>query len=109
MAEKYPIPMTDEFLDELYRATTRPHHIRIKAVDVSKTPFRTHEGHEFLVMLFSLTNAPATFQSLMNEVFEPFLRKFVLVFFDDTLSAATLNKVILHMSPQYCKHCENIN
>lgn len=51
-----------------------------------KSAFKTHFGQfQFRVMPFGLSEAPATFQCIMNFIFSGCTKKFVLVFMDDIL------------------------
>lgn len=90
--DHFLIPTVEELLDELTGAKifckldlrTGYHQVRVHPGVVEKTTF--DDGHfEFLIMPFSLTNAPSTFQSLMNSTFRQVLCEFVLNFFDDIL------------------------
>jgi hypothetical protein len=90
--DKFLITMVEELLDEL-RGTSFftkldlrscYHQVLMHLDDVEKTTFHKDQGlFEFLVKPFDLTNAPATFQALMNEVLQSFQRQFVLIFFND--------------------------
>nr|GEZ96583.1 retrotransposon protein, putative, Ty3-gypsy subclass [Tanacetum cinerariifolium] len=91
---RYPLPRIDDLFDQLQGPSVYSkidprsgyHQLRVREKDIPKTTFRTRYGHyEFQVMLFGLTNAPAVFIDLMNQVCKPYLDKFMIVFIDDIL------------------------
>jgi hypothetical protein len=92
--DKYPLPRIEDLFDQLRGANVFSkidlrsgyHQLRIRPSDIPKTSFITKYGlYEFTVMSFGLTNAPAYFMYLMNNVFMDYLDKFMVVFIDDNL------------------------
>ncbi|KAJ1039706.1 hypothetical protein NDA10_003202 [Ustilago hordei] len=60
--------------------------IRIAKGDEWKTAFGTQLGlYEYLVMPFGLANAPAHFQSFINDIFRDIIGIYVVVYLDDFL------------------------
>ena len=90
----YPLPQIDDLFDRLAGAKHFSkinlrlgyHQIWIAQGDKEKTACRTRYGSfEFLVMPFGLCNAPATFTTLINNVFHEYLDDFVIIYIDDIL------------------------
>uniref|UniRef100_A0A3B1IV37 Gypsy retrotransposon integrase-like protein 1 n=1 Tax=Astyanax mexicanus TaxID=7994 RepID=A0A3B1IV37_ASTMX len=90
----YPLPLIPSALEQLRTASyftkldlrSAYNLIRIREGDEWKTAFTTTNGHyEYQVMSYGLANAPAVFQSFMNDVFRDMIGKYVTLFIDDIL------------------------
>ena len=74
--------------------------MRIKGGDKWKTTFWTRYGHsEYQVMLFRLSNIPASFQNYINKILPEKLNIFVIIYLDDTL---------IYTEDQGCGHVEAV-
>lgn len=80
----YPLPLTDELINKwngckyfsALDVRNGYYNIRIREGDEWKTAFITNRGlYESLVMTFGLTNAPATFQTMMDSIFVVYIRR----------------------------------
>ena len=88
---RYPLPLIGELLDRIGRArqftqlnlTSAYYQMRIRKKDKWKTVFRTRYGHfEYQLMLFGLTNAPASFQGYTIKIFAENFNIFVIMYLD---------------------------
>ena len=92
---KYPLPLISELINKLQGARYFTkldvrwgfNNVRVKEGDEWKAAFRTNRGlFEPLVMFFGLTNSPATFQTMMDSIFEELISEgVVVVYLDDIL------------------------
>jgi len=92
---KYPLSLISELVSQLCGARYFTkldvrwgfNNVHIKPRDEWKAAFRTNRGlFEPLVMLFGMTNSPATFQTMMNDIFQNLIAEgIVVVYLDDIL------------------------
>jgi hypothetical protein len=90
----YPLPLISNLINRLWDAryfTKLDVHwgynnVRIKEGDEWKAAFCTNRGlFELLVMFFSLTNSPATFQTMMNDIFQDLISEGVICAYLDNM------------------------
>jgi len=91
----YPLPLIMELVDNMgsKQVFTKMdlwwgyNNVRIKEGDKWKAAFTTHVGSfESVVMFFGITNLPATFQAMMNEILRDMINEGkVAAFVDDVL------------------------
>lgn len=129
-----PLPLIHEILDRLSSAKVFTkidlkdayYRLRIRDGDEWKTAFRTKYGHfEYMVLPMGLSNAPATFQSYINQALTGLVDVTCIVYLDDILiytkdeesHAAAVKEVLqrledwgLYANPEKCAfHTQTID
>ncbi|XP_019238284.1 PREDICTED: uncharacterized protein LOC109218379 [Nicotiana attenuata] len=103
---KYPIPLTADLFDRLGQAKVFSkmdlgkgyYQVRIAEGDEPKTTCVTRYGaFEWLVMPFVLTDAPATFSTLMHKLFHPVLDQFVVIYLDIVIYSSCMEEHLEHL------------
>jgi hypothetical protein len=79
--------------------------IQIKPGDEWKMVFKTWSGlYEYTIMPFGLSNAPATFQNIINHIFQDLLDLGLIVYFDDILIYAETEEEHDYIVTEVLKH-----
>jgi len=128
---KYPLPLISKLVSQLRGARYFTkldvrwgfNNVHIKPGDEWKAAFRTNQGlFEPLVMFFGMTNSPATFQTMMNDIFRDLIAEGIMVvYLDDILiftrteeeHAKAIRRVLqvlqehkLFLCPEKCEFCK---
>jgi len=91
---RYPLPLISELISQLRGAKYFTkldvrwgfNNVHIKPRDEWKAAFRTNRGlFEPLVMFFGMTNSPATFQTMMNDIFRTLIAEGIIVVYLDNI------------------------
>ena len=126
--DHYPLPLISEVVHNLCYACIltkldirwRYNNVHFKKGDEDKAAFITNHGLFYsLVMVFGLTNSPATYQVMMNNIFHELINQgHVSVYMDDIMICsenleehrwtvkhvlAILHKHNLYLKPKKCK------
>ncbi|MBW0557311.1 hypothetical protein O181_097026 [Austropuccinia psidii MF-1] len=114
---KYPVPPMNQLLTffngsailskiDLHGAYIL---LRIKEGDGNLTFFRTKYGsYGYLIMSFGLTNAPASFQNIFNDIFYDLLDVYVVIYLDDIMVfSKSEEEHVTHVSTVFARIRDN--
>jgi hypothetical protein len=100
----YPLPLISELLDKLKGARRFTkldvrwgyNNVRIRDGDQWKAAFKTNKGlFEPTVMFFGMCNSPATFQSMMDEIFADMIDEGIVIIYMDDIFVFAPNEITL--------------